>query len=65
MKQKNGKKNACELFVRNDLIKLTYREISLLDNDRKKIFYQFTLSKNEKRLHLSKNLSRKHKKDNI
>ena len=30
------KKNKCELFVRNDLIKLTYREISLLDNDRKK-----------------------------
>ena len=32
------KKNGCNLFVRNDLIKLTYREISLLDNDRKKSF---------------------------
>ena len=29
-------KNRCSLFVRNDLIKLTYREIRLLDNDRKK-----------------------------
>ena len=37
MKQKNGKKNACELFVRNDLIKLTYREISSLDNDKKNL----------------------------
>ena len=26
----------CSLFVRNDLIKLNYREISLLNNDRKK-----------------------------
>ena len=26
----------CLLFVGKDLIKLTYREISLLDNDRKK-----------------------------
>ena len=34
--EEKWKKNACELFVRNDLIKLTYREISLLDNDRKK-----------------------------
>ena len=30
----------CSLFVRNDLIKLTYRETSLLDNNiKKKIFY--------------------------
>ena len=28
----------CSLFVRNDLIKLTYREISSLNNDRKKSF---------------------------
>ena len=31
-------KNRCSLFVRNDLIKLTYREISSLDNDKKKSF---------------------------
>ena len=29
-------KNRCSLFVRNDLIKLTYREISSLDNNIKK-----------------------------
>ena len=29
----------CSLFVGNDLIKLTYREISLLNNDRKKSFF--------------------------
>ena len=28
----------CSLFVRNDLMKLTYREISSLNNDRKKSF---------------------------
>ena len=46
-------RNRCSLYVRKDLIKLTYREICLLDNDRKKIFYLFTLSKNEKRLYIS------------
>ena len=46
-------KNRCSLFFRNDLIKLTYREISSLDNNIKKIFYQITLSKNEKRLYIS------------
>ena len=30
------KKNGCHIFVRNDLIKLTYREISLSNNDTKK-----------------------------
>ena len=29
----------CSLFVGNDIIKLTYREISLLNNDRKKSFF--------------------------
>ena len=29
----------CSLFVGNDLIKLTYREISLLNNDRKNLFF--------------------------
>ena len=29
-------KNRCSLFFRNDLIKLTYREISSLDNNIKK-----------------------------
>ena len=33
------KRNSSHLFVINDLIKLTYREISLSDNDKKKIFY--------------------------
>ena len=36
---KKWEKIRCSLFVRNDLIKLTYREISLLDNNIKKIFY--------------------------
>ena len=31
-------KNKCSLFVINDLIKLTYREISSLNNDEKKSF---------------------------
>ena len=30
------KRNGCHLFVINDLIKITYREISLSDNDIKK-----------------------------
>ena len=32
------KRNSSHLFVINDLIKLTYREISLSDNDKKKSF---------------------------
>ena len=40
----------CLLLVEKDIIKLTYREINLMDNDRKKIFYSASLFKNEKRL---------------
>ena len=51
--EEKWEKIRCSLFVRNELIKLTYREISLLNNDRKKIFYLFTLFKNVFRLLLS------------
>ena len=33
----------CSLFVRNDLMKLTYREISSLNNDRKNLLLGYII----------------------